>query len=148
MMMTTKGRYAVMAMVDIAINSNGRPLALADISERQGITVAYLEQLFSKLKKAGLVSANKGPGGGYMLNKDKSEITVSEVIDAVDENIKMTRCISDGCMDKGAKCLTHDLWDGLGNHISSYLRDISLNDVCSGNIYRGSEEEQIKLVNM
>lgn len=134
MMLTTKGRYAVMALVDIAMHSSdAKPTSLASIAERQGITVPYLEQLFSRLKAAGLVKSVRGPGGGYRLFTEAQDISVAAVIDAVDEPIKMTRCEQKnghGCLSTRARCLTHDLWDGLSQHIYHYLASVSLEDVC------------------
>lgn len=134
MMLTTKGRYAVMAMVDIANNSKGGPITLAEIAKRQNITAAYLEQIFARLKAGGLVKSVRGPGGGYVLSKPYEEIDVASIILAVDEPIKMTRCDHNpakGCMSGKARCLTHDLWDGLGNYIYSYLKSATLADVCN-----------------
>ena len=128
MMLTTKGRYAVMAMVDIARHANGKTVTLSDVSVRQGITIAYLEQLFSRLKRAGLVKSVRGPGGGYLLARDSEQINVAEVILAADETIKMTRCETTGCSISGAKCLTHDL----SQQIYGYLNAISLEDVLTG----------------
>ncbi len=133
MMLTTKGRYAVMAMVDLATHSGEKPVVLADIAERQEIALTYLEQIFSRLKKDGLVKAFRGPGGGYMLTRTPAETFISEIIVAVDEPIKMTRCNHNpgkGCLSTKVRCLTHDLWDGLGNQIFAYLRSVSLEDVC------------------
>lgn len=136
MMLNTKGRYAVMAMVDMAMQPQGAPVRLAEISARQEITLPYLEQIFSALKKAGLVRAQRGPGGGYLFVKPTSETRVADIITAVDEPIKMTRCNDHkaGCMSKNAKCLTHDLWDGLGRQIYGYLDRITLQDICERNI--------------
>lgn len=136
MMLTTKGRYAVMAMADLASCCKGSPVTLSYIADRQGIALAYLEQIFAKLKKNELVKSTKGPGGGYVLAKDSTEIKISDIIMAVDESIKMTRCSHEkeaGCVD-GKKCVTHDLWEGLGNHIYGYLRAVSLSDVCNRKI--------------
>ena len=131
MMLTTKGRYAVMALVDLASNSNGKPVTLADIATRQGIALAYLEQIFSRLKKEGLVKSLRGPGGGYIFARPSEQTMISDIIMAVDEPIKMTRCNNKaaGCMKDKVRCKTHDLWEGLGNQIYSYLRAISVNDV-------------------
>ena len=135
MMLTTKGRYAVMAMVDLAYYGvDGRTIALHEISERQEITVNYLEQLFSKLKSNNLVEATKGPGGGYKLAKSPEEISIYDVINAVKEFIKITRCekSDNGCLVKHNKiCFTHALWDGLGKQITGYLESMSLQDVCN-----------------
>lgn len=134
MMLTSKGRYAVMAMVDLAVNGSGKPISLADISKRQDITVPYLEQIFSRLKAGGLVKSVRGPGGGYVLSRTAGEVNVADIIMAVDEPIKMTRCNHDpgrGCMSTKVRCLTHDLWDGLGNHIYDFLKSATLEDVCA-----------------
>jgi Rrf2 family transcriptional regulator, iron-sulfur cluster assembly transcription factor len=134
MMLTTKGRYAVMAMVDLVhYRSNGKATALHEISERQNITINYLEQLFNKLKKKQLVESIKGPGGGYNLKINAKDITILDVILAVGESIKITRCEASnkGCLGSNHKiCLTHVLWEGLGLQISNYLKSISLQDVC------------------
>ncbi len=135
MMLTTKGRYAVMAMVDMASHEGAaKPICLADIAVRQEITIAYLEQIFNKLKRDGLVKSVRGPGGGYMLVREPEQTWISDIIMAVDESIKMTRCNSHsgaGCMGTKARCLTHDLWEGLGNQIYGYLRSVSLKDVAT-----------------
>lgn len=135
MMLTTKGRYAVMAMVDLAFYSkNNEAIALHEISNRQNIAVNYLEQLFCKLKKQNLVMSVKGPGGGYKLAKSFEDISILDVVLAVEESIKMTRCADDlntGCLSKQNKiCFTHALWNGLENKISEYLKSISLKTVC------------------
>jgi len=131
--LTTKGRYAVMAMVDIAMQGGNRPVTLSEISTRQDIAVSYLEQIFMKLRKNGLVASVRGPGGGYILPVNAMEIKISDIVTAVDESIKMTRCTdkgAKGCMDKGAKCITHNLWEGLGRRIFDYLSSVSLADIC------------------
>ncbi len=131
MILGTKARYAVMAMVDLAGRDAGVPISLAQLADSQEITLPYLEQIFAKLKQAGLVSSVRGPGGGYVLCKNASDITVASIVEAVDESIKMTRCEKHvgGCMSSRAQCLTHDLWDGLGEQIHGYLSGISLADV-------------------
>lgn len=137
MMLTTKGRYAVMAMVDLANQCCEKPVTLSDIAGRQEIALPYLEQIFAKLRRNGLVSSVRGPGGGYRLARTSQEIFVSDIIEAVEESIKMTRCehrAASGCMGKKARCLTHDLWEGLGNQIYSYLRGISLKSICERQI--------------
>lgn len=118
MRLTSKGRYAVTAMLDVALNSEAGPVPLADISERQGISLSYLEQLFSRLRKNGLVSSVRGPGGGYLLGKDASSIAVGEVISAVDESVDATRCQGKGGCQGGDKCLTHALWRDLSDNIT------------------------------
>lgn len=132
MILSTRGRYAVMAMVELASRGDKKPVTLTDISERQEIPLAYLEQIFAKLRKSGLVKSVRGPGGGYRLNRSAAETWVSDIILAAEEPIKMTRCDGGaaGCMSPKTRCLTHDLWEGLGNQIYSYLRAISLEDVC------------------
>jgi len=132
MILSTRGRYAVMAMVELSLHGGEKPLALAEISERQEIPLAYLEQIFAKLRKSGLVKSVRGPGGGYQLLRPASETWVSDIIMAAEESIKMTRCDNGaaGCMSPKTRCLTHDLWEGLGNQIYAYLRSISLEDVC------------------
>jgi Rrf2 family iron-sulfur cluster assembly transcriptional regulator len=134
MILSTKGRYAVMAMVDLAQSGGEKPVALSAIAKRQEIPLAYLEQIFSKLKRAGLVRALRGPGGGYQLAKSAPETMIAAIILAAEESIQMTRCGSGdhgGCMAPKTRCLTHDLWEGLGYQIYHYLRSISLADVCA-----------------
>ncbi len=136
MILSTKGRYAVMAMVDLAASQeDAKPVSLAAIAERQEIPQAYLEQIFARLKKAGLVQAVRGPGGGYRLAQGAGSTRISDIMQAADESIKMTRCSGSddpaGCMAPKTRCLTHDLWEGLGNHIFMYLYNITLADVCN-----------------
>lgn len=129
MRLTTKGRYAVTAMLDLALHPGEGPIALADIAQRQGISLSYLEQLFSKLRKRSLVSSVRGPGGGYNLARQASTIFVAEVITAVDENVDTTRCAgAHNCQNDGP-CLTHDLWHNLSERIHDYLNTISLQDL-------------------
>lgn len=126
MRLTTKGRYAVTAMLDLALHQGIGPIALADIAQRQGISLSYLEQLFSRLRKRALVSSVRGPGGGYNLARGASEIFIAEVITAVDENVDTTRCGgAQNCQENGP-CLTHDLWHDLSERIYGYLNQISL----------------------
>lgn len=126
MRLTTKGRYAVTAMLDLAINFQNGPITLSDISKRQGISLSYLEQLFSKLRKNGLVDSARGPGGGYRLSRDADLIAVGQVITAVDEKIDVTKCGGKGdCLD-GGPCLTHELWCDLSDQIYDFLDNISL----------------------
>lgn len=134
MKLTTKGRYAVTAVLDLAIHQENGPVSLAAISERQSISLSYLEQLFSKLRRNGVVNSTRGPGGGYRLKKDAEEITVSDVIIAIDENCDVASCSeTDSC--KGTyQCLTHDLWQEISNEIRGFLDGISIADVMSGNI--------------
>ncbi|WP_029684658.1 Fe-S cluster assembly transcriptional regulator IscR [Tatumella saanichensis] len=129
MRLTSKGRYAVTAMLDVALHSNEGPVPLADISERQGISLSYLEQLFSRLRKNGLVSSVRGPGGGYLLGKQPSDIAVGTVISAVDESVDATRCQGkEGCQG-GDRCLTHVLWRDLSDRISDFLNNITLGEL-------------------
>lgn len=129
MRLTTKGRYAVTAMLDLALHQGQGPITLADIAQRQGISLSYLEQLFSRLRKRTLVSSVRGPGGGYSLGRDATEINVAEVIAAVDESVDTTRCGgAHNCQDND-RCLTHDLWHDLSDRIYDYLHQISLQDL-------------------
>jgi Rrf2 family iron-sulfur cluster assembly transcriptional regulator len=133
MRLSTKGRYAVMAMVDLARHSGGNPVTLAEIAERQEISLSYLEQLFAKLRRGGLVKSVRGPGGGYLLGHDRTETRISDIILAVDEPIRATRCTPGapvGCRGNRSRCLTHDLWEELSNQIHLYLSSVSLADVC------------------
>ena len=133
MRLSTKGRYAVMAMVDLAQQGMGKPTSLAEIAERQEISLSYLEQLFAMLRKAGLVKSVRGPGGGYLLAHDRGKTRIADIILAVDEPIRATRCPSGspvGCRSDRTRCLTHDLWEELGNQIHLYLSSVSLADVC------------------
>ena len=126
MKLTTKGRYAVTAMLDLALNYGGDPINLADISARQGISLSYLEQLFSRLRKQGLVESARGPGGGYRLALAPDSISIASVIDAVNESVDATRCGGQKNCQGDDRCLTHDLWEDLSNHISRYLSGITL----------------------
>jgi Rrf2 family iron-sulfur cluster assembly transcriptional regulator len=131
MKMSTKGRYAVMAMIDIATHSGGDPVSLAEVAERQDISQEYLEQLFGKLRKSKLVESARGPGGGYRLARSMNAIPVAEIIAAVDEELQFTRCNGDaveGCV-KGERCNAHDLWSSLGRQMMYFLSSISLEDV-------------------
>ena len=133
MRLTTKGRYAVTAMLDLALHAQHGPVSLADISERQGISLSYLEQLFAKLRRGSLVTSVRGPGGGYRLARSAGETVVSDIVLAVDEPIRATRCEAHGtprgCMLAGEKCITHNLWEDLGDEIHRYLASVSLEDV-------------------
>ncbi len=146
MRLSTKGRYAVMAMVDLATHGHGKPVALAEIADRQAISLSYLEQLFAKLRRGGLVGSVRGPGGGYLLAHAADATRISDIILAVDEPIRATRCMPGspkGCTGDTSRCMTHDLWEELGNHIHLFLSSVTLDDVCekrvlgmSGVIYR------------
>ena len=139
MKLTTKGRYAVTAMLDVALKDQQQPVSLADISARQGISLSYLEQLFSKLRKAGLVKSVRGPGGGYLLGRDANDINVAEVILSVNEVLDATRCNGKANCKDGRACLTHNLWQELSDQIHSFLSGISLASVLQSNL---SEFEQ------
>lgn len=131
MRLTTKGRYAVQAMADIAAARGDGPVSLPDIAERQGISAGYLEQLFAKLRRAGLVMSVRGVAGGYRLGRAAAAIRVSEIVGAVDEGIQTTACGGSpiGCRGAGARCLTHDLWDELGRQIDFFLSAVTLEDI-------------------
>ncbi|MGP1253876.1 MAG: Rrf2 family transcriptional regulator [Kiloniellales bacterium] len=132
MKLSTKGRYAVMAMCDLTANGKGRPVSLADIAERQEISLSYLEQLFAKLRRGGLVKSVRGPGGGYLLAREAEATRIADIILAVDEPIRATRCMPGqpfGCRSNQTRCMTHDLWEELGNQIYLYLSSVSVADV-------------------
>ena len=129
MKLTTRGRYAVTAMLDLAINGGSRPVALADISSRQEISLSYLEQLFAKLRRGKLVISARGPGGGYRLARSRTDIFVAQIIDAVDESVDVTSCQGKGNCHQGETCLTHHLWEDLSGQIHEFLSRISLGDL-------------------
>jgi len=129
MKLTTKGRYAVTAMLDLAIYGDQRPVALADIARRQDISLSYLEQLFAKLRNQGLVTSTRGPGGGYELSRDPQTIAVAEIIGAVDEGVHATLCSGQFDCSEHRHCLAHDLWASLSNRIHSFFENISLGEL-------------------
>src|ERR1700743_501416 len=137
MRLSTKGRYAVMAMADLAgpageSGTASRPLSMPDIAARQDISLSYLEQLFAKLRRGGLVTSVRGPGGGYRLSRPSGKLRIADIILAVDEPIAATRCktgSTKGCTKTGARCVTHDLWEELGEQIHIFLSSVSLADV-------------------
>ncbi|MCF8879192.1 Rrf2 family transcriptional regulator [Hyphobacterium sp. SN044] len=131
MKLSTKGRYAVMAMADLASRDAEGPVTLADIASRQAISLSYLEQLFAKLRRGNVVASARGPGGGYSLARPANEIRLSDVIKAVEEDIDPRRCAGNpkGCMKTGMRCITHDVWDELGRHIFLFFNSITLEDV-------------------
>ena len=129
MRLTTKGRYAVTSMLDLALNQAGGPIPLAGISARQDISLSYLEQLFAQLRRRGLVQSVRGPGGGYHLGKEARQINIAEVIEAVNETTDATRCQGAGDCQKGDTCLTHHLWMDLSDQIRDFLGDITLHDL-------------------
>ena len=141
MKLTSKGRYAVMAMADLARNNNNSPTSLSEISLRQGISLSFLEQLFFRLKKNNLVLSARGSNGGYVLSRSPEEIKLSSIIFAVDEKIKTVKCKKNskkGCNGKSVKCITHDLWDDLETHINNFFEKNTLKDI----IYRVNKVQQ------
>ena len=143
MKLTSKGRYAVMAMADLAKNNVKEPTSLTEISLRQGISIAFLEQLFLKLRKNDLVQSVRGPSGGYRLTKPPDQIKLLSIIDAVDEKIKTLKCKKEskkGCNGKPIKCITHNLWDDLEIHINKFFEDNTLNDVLFRKVKNNPEE--------
>tara|TARA_Y100000590_G_scaffold100777_1_gene114558 strand:- start:133 stop:564 length:432 start_codon:yes stop_codon:yes gene_type:complete len=140
MKLTSKGRYAVMAMADLAKNNAKKPISLTEISLRQGISLSFLEQLFLRLKKNNLVLSARGPNGGYVLSKKPEDIKLSNIINAVDEKIKTVKCKKEskkGCNGKSVKCITHNLWDDLETHINSFFEKNTLRDI----VYREEQKE-------
>ena len=143
MKLTSKGRYAVMAMADLAKNNVKKPTNLTEISLRQGISIAYLEQLFLKLRKNNLVQSARGPAGGYVLSKPPEDIKLLSIISSVDERIKTVKCRKEskkGCNGKSIKCITHNLWDDLEAHINKFFEDNTLKDILSKEVRNNSEE--------
>jgi Rrf2 family iron-sulfur cluster assembly transcriptional regulator len=137
MKLTTKGRYAVMAMADLAVFKDNGPVSLTEISLRQNISLPYLEQIFIKLKNKNLVKSVRGAKGGYSLEKPASEIKILNIISAVDEEVKMLNCKKDskkGCNNKFTKCITHNLWDQLDQHINNFFEKVKLQDLVKRNI--------------
>ena len=143
MKLTSKGRYAVMAMADLAKNYVKEPTSLTEISLRQGISISYLEQLFLKLRKNNLVQSTRGPSGGYILSKPPGEIKLLSIINAVDEKIKTVKCRKEskrGCNHKSIKCITHNLWDDLEIHINKFFENNTLNDIIFREVKNNSKE--------
>jgi Rrf2 family iron-sulfur cluster assembly transcriptional regulator len=143
--LTTKARYAVMAMVDLAAATDGAPVALASIAGRQQISLSYLEQLFARLRRAGLVASVRGPGGGYLLGPRGRAIRIADIVRAVDEPIRATRCAPTdtvGCLADGRRCMTHDLWEELGSQIDLFLSAVCLSDVIDGALPKASRPER------
>ena len=141
MKLSSKGRYAVMAMADLAKSNSNQPISLSEISLRQGISISFLEQIFLKLKKYNLVQSSRGPTGGYLLTKSPEEIKLSSIIKAVDEKVKTVGCKKESkkaCNGKSIKCITHDLWDDLENHINNFFEKNTLKDI----IYRTDKVQQ------
>ena len=143
MKLTSKGRYAVMAMADLAKINTDRPTNLTDISFRQGISISFLEQIFLKLKRNNLVKSSRGPSGGYLLAQSPEEIKLSSIIKAVDERVKTLGCKREskkGCNGKSVKCITHNLWDDLENHINKFFENNTLNDILFREVKNNSKE--------
>jgi len=140
--LTTKGRYAVTAMLDLAYHCERRPVTLNDIAKRQNISLSYLEQLFARLRRAGMVEGVRGPGGGYQLSRNSMQINIADIIAAVDETIDSTRCGGKANCQNAHPCLTHDLWMGLSEQIRGYLATISLHDLLQRKSVRQVAERQ------
>ena len=143
MRLTSKGRYAVMAMADLAKINTDQPTNLTEISLRQGISISFLEQIFLKLKKNNLVKSSRGPSGGYLLAQSPEEIKLSSIIKAVDEKVKTLGCKKEskkGCNGKSVKCITHNLWDDLENHINNFFESNTLNDILFREVKNNSKE--------
>lgn len=147
MRLTSKGRYAVTAMLDVALHAESGPVPLADISERQGISLSYLEQLFAKLRKEGLVSSVRGPGGGYRLGDDANKIAVGKIIAAVNESVDATKCHGESGCQGGVQCLTHTLWRDLSARISDFLNEITLGELVQQAEVKSIAEQQKKHLN-
>jgi Rrf2 family iron-sulfur cluster assembly transcriptional regulator len=140
--LTTKGRYAVTAMLDLALHAKQGPISLSDISGRQEISLSYLEQLFAKLRRNALVTSVRGPGGGYRLSREGTTINVAQVVDAVSESIDITRCEGKGNCQKGEACLTHHLWCDLSDQIHSFLENITLQSLVERQEIRDISDRQ------
>lgn len=145
MKLTTKGRYAVTAMLDLALHDDNGPVTLNDIAGRQGLSLSYLEQLFARLRRNGLVKSTRGPGGGYSLSRVAGEIAVADVITAVDEKVDNTRCGGKTDCQNHKKCLTHDLWCDLSDQIQQFLANISLGDLMQRGVVQEVAARQDKL---
>lgn len=142
MRLTTKGRYAVTAMLDLALHKDQGPVSLAHISQRQVISLSYLEQLFAKLRKSSLVSSVRGPGGGYELQRNSGLIYIAEIVDAVNESVDTTKCNGAGDCQDGETCLTHHLWQDLSKQIHDFLESISLADLVAKREIKEISENQ------
>ncbi|OCG21083.1 Fe-S cluster assembly transcriptional regulator IscR [Gilliamella sp. wkB108] len=142
MKLTSKGRYAVTAMLDVALHSGSGPVSLADISERQEISLSYLEQLFARLRKNGLVMSVRGPGGGYILSRGMDEIAISSIVKAVDETVHATKCHGEAGCQRGVKCLTHTLWNDLSERIDDFLTSITLSELVKNKDVRAVADRQ------
>ena len=147
MKLTSKGRYAVTAILDLAFHATSGPVTLSDISKRQDISLSYLEQLFTRLRKQQLVRSTRGPGGGYSLNKPASDIAVAEIVSAFDETVDTTRFSGANNCHDGEQCLAHELWDGLSQQIYGFLSEISLQDLMDDDSIKGVADRQDELKN-
>lgn len=145
MRLTTKGRFAVTAMADLAIRGGNGPVTLASISERQKISLSYLEQLFGKLRKHDIVASVRGPGGGYCLSRPANEISISDIVVAVDESLDASNCHGMGNCQDGKPCITHNLWMGLNNAISAYLESVSLHQLIMSQVPSPGETVPVTL---
>jgi len=146
MRLTTKGRFAVTAMIDLALRCNNGPVALASISERQQISLSYLEQLFGKLRRYQLVDSVRGPGGGYCIAKPMSELTVADIIRAVDEQLDATQCGKENCLGEGNRCMTHDLWSQLNAKMVDFLDSVTLQSLVDEQIAKGVVVENAPMI--
>lgn len=144
MRLTTKGRYAVTAMLDLAFHSQTKPVTLTEIATRQTISLSYLEQLFARLRRAGIVQGVRGPGGGYQVSRDLNDVNIASIIQAVNEPIDSTKCGGEANCQYETVCLTHDLWVGLSEHIQAYLSKITLADLLAKNEVRRAEQQSTK----
>lgn len=147
MRLSTKGRYAVTAMIDLALHQNERLVSLAEISEVQEISLSYLEQLFSRLRRYDIVEGVRGPGGGYRLAREADDISIADIINAVDEKLDATRCSGHENCQGGRKCITHELWFDLSQRIYGFLHDMTLADVIASTEVKRLSNAQDKLVN-
>ncbi len=148
MKLTTKGRYAVTAMLDLALHAKPGPVSLGDISARQEISLSYLEQLFAKLRKRGLVVSTRGPGGGYGMARALSEIPVGEIINAVDESVDATHCGGKQNCHNHGRCLTHDLWAGLSEQIADFLNGVTLQDLIDNQHQKSDRSSAVRTMQM
>ena len=144
MRLTTKGRYAVTAMLDLSIHADEKPVSLAEISQRQSISLSYLEQLFARLRQSDLVSSVRGPGGGYRLGRDSDTIFIAQIIDAVNESVDTTNCQGKGDCQGGEICLTHALWDELSGEIHRFLNGISLAQLMARRDIKNIAQRQVE----
>jgi len=147
MKLSTKGRYAVTAMFDVAIHQKGGPVSLSDISERQGISLSYLEQLFGRMRRRDLVASTRGPGGGYKLSRAANQIAIADIITAVDETVDATRCGGNADCQNKQRCLTHELWEDLSSQIHVFLSGITLEDAINKERVVEVAERQDRMLN-